>query len=285
MTQVRALIALMRLDRPVGFWLLLWPTLAALTYGARQAGLGFDGMVPLYGVFIAGTLLMRSAGCVLNDLLDADFDKHVARTQNRPLAAGTISVRVAWGLLGVLLALSAMLLMFLPARVTLFALGALPLVAAYPLMKRWTSAAQVFLGITFNWGIWVAWAATQPLGDWSVWPLFLASACWTIGYDTFYAVSDAPDDAKLGLKSTAVFFGAHVREAVAVFYGLACVFLWLLDGGLWYHLGVLGVAAILSAQILQTAPQDPASAFASFKACQWVGVLWWLLMFLTGTGA
>lgn len=277
----QAIIALMRLDRPAGFWLLLWPTLAALTYGIQRTGAPLSETCLLYGIFICGTFFMRSAGCILNDLLDADFDGQVARTQNRPLATGAISRHMAMGVCIVLLALSAALLLLLPARVILFALLALPLIGLYPMMKRWTYWPQLFLGITFNWGIWLAWYATQPLEAFEVWPLFCAAVCWTVGYDTLYAVSDAPDDARIGLKSTALLFEGHVAAAVMGFYALACVFLWFLEGGLWYHIGVLLLGAILSAQVLKSLPLDGVSAFKAFKKNQWVGVLWWLLMWLT----
>lgn len=195
---------LMRLDKPIGIYLLLWPTAWALWLAAD----GFPGLMMLL-VFGLGVVLMRSAGCVINDYADRNFDGAVARTKNRPLAAGRVSSTEALQLFGLLLALSASLLLFLNWQTALLSGVAVLLAAIYPFMKRVTSLPQVVLGAAFSWGMPMSFMAIQGQLPLLVWVLYGANLLWTVAYDTFYAMVDQEDDVKIGVKSTARLFGQY----------------------------------------------------------------------------
>lgn len=195
---------LMRLDKPIGIYLLLWPTAWALWLAAD----GFPGWTML-GVFGLGVVLMRSAGCVINDYADRNFDGAVERTKNRPLAAGRVSSREALQLFVLLLALSASLLLFLNWQTVLLSGVAVLLAAIYPFMKRVTNLPQVVLGAAFSWGMPMSFMALQGQLPLLVWVLYCANLLWTVAYDTFYAMVDQEDDVKIGVKSTARLFGRY----------------------------------------------------------------------------
>ncbi|MGB1556169.1 MAG: 4-hydroxybenzoate octaprenyltransferase [Oceanococcaceae bacterium] len=197
---------LVRLDRPIGIWLLLWPTLWALWFAA-------EGLppLPILGIFVLGTVLMRSAGCAINDFADRHWDGEVERTAARPLARGAIA---PWEAVAVFIVLSlCALLLILPLNsLTRFlALPAAALAASYPFAKRWTHLPQAHLGLAFAWGIPMAFAAVQGQVPALAWWLMLATVLWTIVYDTFYAMVDRDDDLKVGIRSTAILFGAYDR--------------------------------------------------------------------------
>ncbi len=205
---------LLRIDRPIGYWLLLWPTmwgLLAASNGAPQA----KHLV----IFVVGVFLMRSAGCVINDFADRKLDPHVARTKERPIAAGHIAPGAA--LAGfVLMLLTALLLVFQLSWfvITLSVVGAL-LATAYPFMKRFIHIPQAWLGMSFGWGAVMAWAAEQGtiLNSPVPWLIFAANICWSISYDTAYALGDRDDDRKMGMKSAALWFGNHAISAIILF--------------------------------------------------------------------
>lgn len=201
----RFYIQLMRLDKPIGIYLLLWPTWWALW-------LASDGMPswPLLLVFTLGVVLMRSAGCVINDYADRNFDGAVERTKLRPLAAGLVTPKEALQLFLLLLLLSAMLLLFLDWRTALLSLVAVALAAIYPFMKRYTHLPQVVLGAAFSWGMVMSFMAIQGKLPLIMWLLYAANLCWTVAYDTYYALVDKDDDEKIGVKSTARLFGRYV---------------------------------------------------------------------------
>lgn len=202
---------LMRLDKPIGTYLLLWPTGWALWLAS--------GGVPdltLMAVFALGVLLMRSAGCVINDYADRGFDGAVERTKNRPLAAGLVSPVEALQLFAVLVLLSASLLLWLDWQTILLAPVALVLAACYPLMKRVTQLPQVVLGAAFSWGMVMCFMAVQGQLPLLCWLLYSANLCWTVAYDTFYAMVDQADDEKIGVKSSARFFGRYTLWAIAL---------------------------------------------------------------------
>ncbi|MGH8453028.1 MAG: 4-hydroxybenzoate octaprenyltransferase, partial [Nevskiales bacterium] len=204
--RLRQYALLMRLDKPVGIGLLLWPTLWALWI----AGDGHpDPKVVM--VFVLGVVLMRSAGCVINDYADRDFDPHVARTRDRPIAAGRVSPREAL-VLFVSLCLLAFALVLTQNRLTvLLSVPAALLAASYPFMKRWTYLPQAWLGLAFSWGIPMAFTALTGQIPVVAWWLFAANVLWAIAYDTFYALVDIADDRRIGVKSSAILFGAWVR--------------------------------------------------------------------------
>lgn len=213
-------IALMRLDKPVGIWLVFYPAAWAVALASQTMP---DPL--LIGLLLIGAVLMRSAGCVMNDLTDRRLDGHVERTRSRPLASGVLSVRQAYYCLFVLLALAFGLLFVLPHNPIILALCVLPLVAAYPFMKRFTWWPQLFLGLTFNTSALFGWyeaAGELPLEAF----ILYASCCfWTLGYDTIYALQDVEDDEKIGIKSTARRMGRHAHALVAVSYAVM-VALW-----------------------------------------------------------
>jgi 4-hydroxybenzoate polyprenyltransferase len=204
-------LQLMRLDRPIGTLLLLWPTLAALWLAA-------GGMPPpdLIVVFALGTLLMRSAGCVINDFADRDWDRQVKRTAGRPLTTGRVSTRGALTLFGLLSLLSLGLLVFLNGATRALAVGGFLIAVLYPFMKRWTHLPQVVLGAAFSWGLLMAYTAVRAELPAEAWLLFAASVLWIVAYDTEYAMVDRDDDLRVGIRSTAILFGQADRLAIGL---------------------------------------------------------------------
>lgn len=248
-------LRLMRLHQPVGIWLLLWPCWWALALASP----GFPDQVTMF-LFAAGALLMRSAGCVINDIADREFDRQVERTKDRPLASGELSVRQAVGLLAVLLSSSLVIAMQLGWQVVMWSALALPLVAAYPLMKRITWWPQVFLGLTFNWGALIGWVAVCGEVELPALLLYAGGICWTLGYDTIYAHQDKADDARIGVKSTALRLGGRTKWFVAFVYlfALAC---WAAAGSHAGFFVCLALAALQMAWQVATLDIDsPASA-------------------------
>ncbi len=260
---------LMRLDRPIGTWLLLLPGWWALALG--QAPLLY------YIWFAVGAVVMRGAGCVVNDLWDKDIDAQVERTRARPLASGAVSTKQALAFLALLCLIGlVILLQFNWLTVGLGALS-LVLIVAYPLMKRVTWWPQAFLGFTFNWGVLIgASAATNTLPAW-VWPLYAAGVLWTLAYDTIYAHADTKDDALIGVKSTARLFGQKSRQWIAGFYTGAFVLLVLVgltaSSGLFYYTGLVLVALQVVLLYKGWRVDDPASCIAAFRANRITGML------------
>jgi 4-hydroxybenzoate polyprenyltransferase len=214
-------VRLARLDKPIGIWLLLFPCWWGIMlsyHGIMQMPTRGWGYILLFAI---GAVLMRSAGCVINDLWDQELDRQVERTKNRPLAAKEITVPHALIFLGILLGLSFLVLIFLPSTDIILGFLSLGLVAVYPLMKRWTWWPQAFLGLTFNWGALMGGVVAGNGLNFSVCMLYLGGVFWTLGYDTIYAHQDKNDDALIGIKSTARLFGAQSQKFVAAFYALA----------------------------------------------------------------
>lgn len=221
MKMLHSYIALMRLDKPVGILLLLWPCVWGL-------GLASGGMPDpmLIFLFTLGAIVMRSAGCVVNDMADRKFDGSVERTKTRPLASGALSMQQASLTLALLLAIALLIVLQLPRICFYMAIAILPFVAAYPFMKRITWWPQAFLGLTFNSGALFGWAAVTGSVDMSAIALYVAGIFWTLGYDTIYAHQDKVDDVMIGVKSTALKLGKYNRVAIGIFYGitLLCLF-------------------------------------------------------------
>jgi 4-hydroxybenzoate polyprenyltransferase len=263
-------LQVMRLDRPVGTLLLLWPTLAALWLASD----GFPA-ADLLLIFCIGTLLMRSAGCVINDIADRHLDSHVGRTANRPLATGRISTRSALALFTALVLTSALLLVFLNPLTRWLAVGGLAIAAIYPLMKRWTYLPQAVLGAAFSWGLIMAFSAVQNTLPAAAWLLFIASMVWIVAYDTMYAMVDREDDLKIGIRSTAILFGQQDRLMIGVLQASTLVTLLLFceqtnaRGGL--QLGVAIAAGLFVYQQFLIRDRDKSGCFEAFKNNVWVG--------------
>jgi 4-hydroxybenzoate polyprenyltransferase len=261
---------LLRLDRPIGILLLLWPTL----WGLWIAGEGRPDAATVL-VFIIGTVLMRSAGCAVNDFADRAFDPYVARTRNRPLAAGIISAPEALGLAAGLSLIAFFLILPLGLLVVALSVVALLLAASYPFTKRFFPLPQGYLGIAFGFGIPMAFAALTGSVPPLAWVLLVANVFWSIAYDTEYAMVDREDDLKIGIKTAAITFGrfdvAAVMVSHAVFLGvLVAVGAALGRGPLWF--GGLAVAAALAAyQYPLIRDRDPKGCFRAFLHNNWVG--------------
>ena len=264
-------IALTRLNKPIGIYLLLWPTLWALWIAAE----GLPSYKNLL-IFVLGVVLMRAAGCVINDYADRNIDGHVKRTQDRPLAAGRISSREALLLFATLVGLSFILVLFTNATTIWLSFGALALAACYPFMKRYTFYPQVVLGAAFSWGMPMAFTAETGGLPPEAWLLYLANLLLTVAYDTYYAMTDRDDDLKIGVKSTAILFGEADRLIIASLQGLALLCLLLAGArfelGLYYHLG-LGIAALCFAwEFWSTRDRAPQACFAAFLHNHWAGL-------------
>jgi 4-hydroxybenzoate polyprenyltransferase len=218
--KLTALADLIRLDKPYGTLLLLWPTLWALAI----AGNGRPRMA-LVILFSLGAFVMRSAGCAMNDLADRRIDARVARTKNRPLPSGRLTVGEAFAVVIVLLAVAALIVWQLPPLVRWLSLPGVALAAGYPFAKRWFPAPQLVLGVAFGWGIPMAWAALHESIDLTAWLLLLANVCWATAYDTLYALMDLPDDQKIRVHSTARLFGRLTWLAIGWLGGLMLAFL------------------------------------------------------------
>lgn len=267
----RDLALLARFDRPIGWWLLFWPCV----FGVWLAGSGPQWA--LLGWLLAGSIAMRGAGCVYNDIVDADLDRQVARTALRPVASGRVSKKLAWGWLLALCLVGLVVLLQLRWEAQLVALGSLALVAAYPFMKRITWWPQAWLGMVFNWGLLVGWTELR-LDNWdALAAVYAGCIAWVIGYDTIYALQDREDDAMVGIRSSALAMGARVQAGIAGFYAAAVV-LWGL--GIWLYrpdplalLALLPVAGHLAWQVATLDADDPANPLARFRANRWAGAL------------
>ena len=225
-------IYLGRFDRPIGWWLLLLPGWWVIPIGAPS----IISMWWLMALFLAGAIITRAAGCIINDLWDRRLDQQVERTQQRPLASGAVSLRAAFIFLGILGAIGIGILWQLPDIAIYVGLAAAPLVIVYPLAKRVTWFPQFVLGLTFSWGVPLGWAAsTGSLPDLSILSIYAGCVAWVFGYDTIYAVQDMADDAAIGIKSSALAFAQHLKIAVGVAYALALL---LLSLGLYLQLGI-----------------------------------------------
>ena len=262
----------MRLDKPIGIWLLMWPCWWSLALASN--GLPQPYMLALFAL---GALVMRSAGCIVNDLADRKIDIKVERTKTRPLASGAITPYQAVACIGFLLAIALLIALQLHPNLLFWAIGSLGFVVAYPFMKRITWWPQAFLGFTFNIGALFGWIAIHGEPASVVWLLYIAGIFWTIGYDTIYAHQDIEDDLRIGVKSTAIRFGKHSRLAIGICYGL--MLLALVGVGLiaqlnWYYYAGLGlIGTHLLWQVLTADLQNPASCLTRFKSNQWLGLI------------
>lgn len=261
---------LMRVDKPIGTLLLLWPALWALWL----AGGGVPDPWILF-IFVVGVFLMRSAGCVINDYADRHIDRHVARTRERPLTCGKVSEREALVLFAALSLLAFMLVLTLDRLTILLSLVGVVLAASYPFMKRYTHLPQAYLGIAFGWSVPMAFSAQAGELDPRLWLIFSATVIWAIAYDTMYAMVDREDDLRIGVKSTAILFGRFDRIIIGLLQLLLLANFWLIGMafglGVYFYSGLL-VAALLSAyhQYLIRERQREA-CFRAFLNNNWLG--------------
>ena len=234
---------LMRLDKPVGIYLLLWPTMWALLMAAQ-------GLPPLniLVIFVAGVVVMRSAGCVINDYADRKVDGSVKRTAARPLATGEVTPKQALTLFGGLIALAFVLVLFLNWQTIALSVVALLLASSYPFMKRYTHLPQVVLGAAFGWAIPMAFMAVLETVPAYAWWLFVANLLWTVAYDTMYAMVDRDDDLQIGVKSTAILFGKNDVRIVMLLQATALIILWCIGfviDATWFYYGAILFSALL----------------------------------------
>jgi 4-hydroxybenzoate polyprenyltransferase len=272
----RPYLRLSRLDRPIGSWLLLMPCWwsAALAAGV----IGKLGQLPLIlALFFVGAFVMRGAGCTWNDITDRDLDAKVERTRSRPIPAGQVSVPQAAALLVAQALVGLAVLLQFNRFAIATGIASLIIVAVYPFMKRITWWPQIVLGLAFSWGALMGFAVTQARIDATALSLYLGSIAWVIGYDTIYAHQDAEDDALIGIKSTALLFGARTHQALIVFYGLAVVLigvaLLLAGAQLLAWIGLAAFAAHLVWQIRRLKIGDPALCLRIFKSNRDAGLL------------
>ena len=263
---------LMRFDRPIGTFLLLWPTLWALM-------LAGDGKPPIGTViiFTLGVILMRAAGCVINDFADRKIDGHVKRTKDRPLATGVIQPKEALILFAALCITSFLLVLLTNSLTVYLSFGALVLAACYPFMKRHTHLPQMVLGAAFAWAIPMSFAAVTGKVPADAWFIYTIVVIWTLTYDTFYAMADRQDDVKIGVKSTAVLFGEMDRPITASLQCLVVMGLFMMGGkfdlGLIYTLSVVGVGALFAYQQHLIRQREPQACIQAFLNNNYVGAI------------
>lgn len=266
---------LTRLNRPIGTLLLLWPALWALWLAAG----GLPDLA-LLAIFLVGTLLTRSAGCIINDFADRDIDPHVERTRERPLAARRVSPREAIGLFVVLMLLALVLVLQLDMRTVLLSVVAAVLLLTYPFFKRFFPAPQLYLGIAFGWAVPMAFTAVQGEVPPSGWLLFAATVTWAGIYDTFYAMVDRDDDRRIGVRSTALLFGRYDLLVIALLQGLMLLLLvavGVLEGlGVFHYLALLLVAVLFALQLRAARNRERQACFRAFLDNNYVGLAVWV---------
>ena len=263
-------INIMRLDRPIGIYLLLWPTLWSLWLTA-------GGLPPLklLSVFVAGVVVMRSAGCVMNDIADRNIDPFVERTKNRPLATGAMTVQQAWVLFAGLIVIAFFLVLQLNIESIAFAIGGLFLTILYPFCKRLFAAPQLILGLAFSWGIPMVFAATNTAFSLAFYLLWLSTALWIILYDTFYAMVDQADDVRLGVYSTAILFGSYIKLVVGLLQITVLLLLGfvgnLFDLGGIFYLSILASAMLFLRQQFLIRNKEPEACLRAFLENNYIG--------------
>ena len=277
---LRPFASLMRLDRPIGTWLLYWPC----AWSVALAGVG--GRWDLFLWLALGAFAMRSAGCVYNDIVDRDLDRRVERTRLRPLASRRVSVTGAWLLIAWLCLLGLVVLLQLNRVAASVALASIAFVAAYPFMKRITWWPQAWLGLVFSWGALVGWPAVLGSLDWAAVLLWFGTISWVIGYDTLYAIQDLEDDALVGVKSSARRLGDKAPLGVGIFYIAALMFwgaaVWVVRVDWLALVALLPAAVHLARQALRVDPRDGELALRLFRSNRTAGLLVFLAMLVAG---
>jgi 4-hydroxybenzoate polyprenyltransferase len=277
---------LARFDRPIGAWLLFLPGLWSILLGGHAAALAAGPTARLIALFLAGAVLTRGAGCVINDMWDRDLDRKVTRTAGRPLASGAIGMRGALAFLAVLSALALAILLQLNEAAIGLGVRSLVLVVLYPLAKRVTWWPQLMLGVTFGWGAPMGFAAATGRLDPAAGLLYLAAICWILGYDTIYAHQDREDDALIGVRSTARLFGNHSRPFLAACYAATILFLagsgWMSGLSAMFFAALALPAALLARQVFLLDIHNPALCLRLFQSNREVGLAVGLAILLGG---
>ncbi len=283
-TTARPFALLARFDRPIGWWLLFWPC----AWGVLLAG-GAATHWQLILWMLLGAITMRGAGCVYNDIADRKLDAQVERTRSRPLASGAVALKAAWAWMAALALVGLIVLLHLNSNAQLLALESLILVAAYPFMKRITWWPQAWLGLVFSWGALVGWIAVAGHAHPAMALLYLGSIAWVIGYDTIYALQDREDDALIGVRSSALRLGSHVRGGVALFFGLAMMFwcwgFWLVRPQGLALVALIPLGAQLFWQVATLKVDDGADALTKFRSNRFAGLLMALACLVVGSNA
>ena len=265
-------IHLMRLERPIGTFLLLWPTLWAL-WLAGNGNPDPDIVV----IFILGTIVMRAAGCIINDYADRDFDRHVSRTNTRPLTSGTVSTASAMVLFGLLIFAALLLVFQLNLKSILLSIVALFLAILYPFTKRFTQLPQCFLGLAFSMGIPMAYAALTNTIPVEAWMIFIGNFCWIVAYDTIYAMADKDDDLVIGVKSTAILFGKADKVIVGLLHTTAFAIIgltgYLKDSNGYFYFGIGCAACFAIYQQYLIKDRISQKCFQAFLNNNWVGAM------------
>jgi len=273
-TAWRPCASLMRIDRPIGTWLLYWPCAWSVALA------GVQGQWLLFGWFLLGAFAMRSAGCVYNDIVDRELDRRVERTRLRPLASGRVSLRAAWALAVALSLVGLIVLLQLPRVAQAVALISIFPVAAYPFMKRITWWPQAWLGLVFSWGALVGWPAVTGEFAPAALLLWIGSIFWVIGYDTLYAIQDIEDDALVGVKSSARALGGRAQLGIGISYAAALIgwaaAIWQVRPDWIALLALLPATMHLAGQVARTDPKDGAGALALFRSNRVTGLLLFL---------
>ena len=268
----RPYLLLMRIDKPIGTWLLLWPTLCALWLAGHGAP-----DIKIVMIFVLGVMVMRAAGCVANDIADRKLDPFVERTKSRPLASGQLTTKQALGLLIFLMLLAFTLVSFLNLKTILLSMIAAVLAMIYPFMKRITHFPQVVLGAAFSFSIPMAYAALQQALSFDVLWLYLTFLVWTVIYDTQYAMADINDDLKIGVKSTAIIFGGYDKKILALLQVLMLTSFWCYGNvhqfSHYFNLAILLTAGLFAYQQWLMKDRDPKLCFKAFLNHQYVGLL------------
>ena len=263
---------LMRMDRPIGTWLLLWPAFWALWIAA-------EGIPPvsIICIFALGVFVMRSAGCVINDYADQNIDKHIERTKHRPITSGKVSSREALGLFLVCIIIAFILVLFLNLYTILLSFVALLLASVYPFMKRYTHYPQLVLGMAFSWAIPMAFAAQLGAIPELAWILYAVTILWIVSYDTMYAMADREEDLKIGVKSTAIVFAENDKLMIALLqsaFTLGMFYIaWLVQAGLYFYLGIIFSIVFSVYQQYLIRNRDKKKCFQAFLNNNWLGMV------------
>ena len=283
----RPYASLIRLDRPIGVWLLFWPGAWAVALAGMAGGIASSTGWSLIGWLALGAFAMRGAGCVYNDIVDRDLDARVERTRLRPLASNRVTLQGAWALLAAMSLMGLLVLLQLRPLAQAVALTSLAPVAAYPFMKRITWWPQVWLGLVFSWAALVGWTAGKGSFDLTALLLYAGSIFWVIGYDTAYALQDREDDALVGVKSSARALGRHARAGIGLCYLLALALwaaaFWSLRPQILALVPLAPIAAHLLTQVVRLKPDDTESALATFRSNRFAGLLMFLACLVVGT--